>query len=304
MGRDAVLPGDTRSVETPPGKVTRARRLGAWGFEGESFPPPEPMLGRLCGSLGEGVGVPRFDAGAFTVGPTAELPDLGVEISTDPLDRLRHARGQGLPDLLRLRSGLPLTLPDGIARPTDDAQVETLLARAERAGLRVIPWGGGTSVTGGVNVLAGERPVVVLDLERLSGLEELDESSGLATLGAGTRGPALEAALEARGFTLGHFPQSFELSTLGGWIATHSSGQESLGYGRIADLVAGAEVVAPAGRLRIPPLPASATGPDLRQWVCGSEGRFGVLTRATVRVREAPATMRVEAALCRSWEQG
>jgi alkyldihydroxyacetonephosphate synthase len=167
-------------------------------------------------------------------------------MSQDPLDRLAHARGQGLTDLLRLRSGTVSGFPAAIARPQSDAQVEAVLRACGRTGLRVVPRGGGTSVTGGVNVIPGAAPVVILDLERLAGLEHLDDVSQLATFGAGTLGPALEAALGARGFTLGHFPQSWELSSLGGWIVTRASGQESLGYGSIQDLVAGLELVAPA----------------------------------------------------------
>jgi alkyldihydroxyacetonephosphate synthase len=120
-------------------------------------------------------------------------------------------------------------------------------------------------------------------------LLRFDETSRLATFGAGITGPELEAQLRARGYTLGHFPQSFEFSTLGGWVATRSSGQQSLGYGRIEDLFAGGRLEAPAGTLEILPIPASATGPDLREVVLGSEGRLGVFTELTVYVRRLPA---------------
>jgi alkyldihydroxyacetonephosphate synthase len=191
-----------------------------------------------------------------------------------------------------------------VVRPADDREVEAVLAICARSGVRVIPWGGGTSVTGGVNVLPQNAPTVTLDLGRISGLLSLDERSGLATFGAGTAGPALEDWLAAQGFTLGHFPQSFALSTLGGWIATRASGQESLGYGAITDLVAGLVLLAPGGRLVLPALPASAAGPDLRELVLGSEGRLGVVTRATVRVRERPRPLRMVATLLPSWEAG
>ena len=263
------------------------------------------MLGWLRERLGDGTPFPSFNADAIDVPQGASLPDLGpAPLSHDDRDRLAHARGQGISDLLRLRSGAVPAVPDAVARPRHDDEVETLLRKAAENGLRVVPWGGGTSVTGGVTIVPDDRPTVTVDLGELSGLEHLDEVSGLATLGAGTRGPDLEAALNQRGFTLGHFPQSFELSTLGGWIVTQSSGQESLGYGRIEGMVAGLDLVAPAGRLHVPALPASAAGPDLRQWVVGSEGRFGIVTRATMRVRKAPEDMRVEAGLARSFEQG
>jgi alkyldihydroxyacetonephosphate synthase len=155
-----------------------------------------------------------------------------------------------------------------------------------------------------VNVPGDDAPVVTLALDALSGLEALDAASGLATFGAGTPGPGIEAALAERRFTLGHFPQSWELSTLGGWIATRASGQESLGYGSIQGLVAGLDLVAPEGRLDLPPLPASAAGPDLRQLAAGSEGRLGVITRATVRVRPKPETLQVRGTLLPTWEAG
>lgn len=263
------------------------------------------MLAWLEARLGSGKPFPAFDRAALSLPAAPSLPDLGsAPVATDDLERLTHARGQGISDLLRLRAGALPAVPAAVARPQNDDELETLLRRAGDHGLRIIPWGGGTSVTGGVTVVPDDRPAVTVDLAAFSGLEHLDSTSGLATLGAGTRGPELEAALNAQGFTLGHFPQSFELSTLGGWIVTQSSGQESLGYGRIEGMVAGLDMVAPSGRLHVPTLPASAAGPDLRQWAIGSEGRFGVVTRATMRVRPAPEDMRVEAALARSFEQG
>ncbi len=232
------------------------------------------------------------------------IPDLPVPVSREPLDRLLHARGRGFSDLVRLRTGSLPAAPDAVARPGDAAEVEEVLRICSREGVRVIPFGGGTSVTGGVNAFPDPVPTVVLDLERLAGLARLDERSGHATFGAGTFGPALEAALAPHRLTLGHFPQSWELSTLGGWVATRSSGQESLEYGRIEDLVAGLEMVAPGGRLALPAMPASAAGPDLRQLALGSEGRLGVLTEVTVRVSPRPAGRTVEAFLVPSWDEG
>ena len=233
--------------------------------------------------------------------PIADLPGA---VSRDPLDRIAHARGQGLTDLIRLRSGTVPAMPDAVVRPHNDAQVEAILRACAAAGVRVIPWGGGTSVTGGVNVVPGTVPVVTLDLEQLSGLDAFDETSGLAVFGAGTMGPGIEAALQERRFTMGHFPQSWELSTLGGWAATRASGQESLGYGDIQQLIAGLEAVAPAGRLVLPAYPSSAAGPDLRQLIIGSEGRFGVITRATIRVRRLPAKNEIVGTLFPSWQDG
>jgi alkyldihydroxyacetonephosphate synthase len=282
----------------------RTRRLGGWGFEGEVYPPSPQLLAWLERRVGP-PGPP------LTPGPgepprlaPRPLPRLPCELTVDPRDRLAHCRGQGLVDVIRLRCGLVPALPDGVGRPADADEVAGALAECRRAGVRVIPWGGGTSVTGGVNVVPDPAPVLVLELERMSGLTRLDPVSGLASFGPGTTGPAVEAALEEHRLTLGHFPQSWELSTVGGWVATRSAGQESLGYGRIEDMVAGLELVAPAGRLRLPERPASAAGPDLRQLVLGSEGRLGVITEATLRVRTRPAMTIVEGALLPALEAG
>ncbi len=280
------------------------RRLDGWGFVGQRLEPSPEMLRWLEARLGTPEPFTVFAQDAWTPAPPAALPALGCAAGDDPKDRLAYARGRGFTDLVRLRSGTVPRLPDAVARPADEDELEALLAVGAGEGLRLVPWGGGTSVTGGVNALPGEAPVVTVDLGRLAGLERIDAVSRLATFGAGTLGPRLEAALAEHGFTLGHFPQSFELSTLGGWVVTRSAGQESLGNGRIENLVAGLSVVAPAGRLEVPALPASAAGPDLRQLFLGSEGRFGVVSRATVRIRPRPAATRVEAALLPDWASG
>jgi alkyldihydroxyacetonephosphate synthase len=293
---------------TPPrarSAPARERALGAWGFVGERYDASPALLAWILERTGApAASLPRADPASIAVPDPRPAPRIPAPSSHDPLDRLVHARGQGLPDLLRLRAGRIPAAPDAVVRPGDDGEVAAALEACARAGARVVPWGGGTSVTGGVNAPAGDAPVVALDLERLAGLEGIDPLSGLATFGAGTFGPALEDALAARGLTLGHFPQSFERSTLGGWIVTRSSGQESLGYGDVADMVAGLSVVAPAGRLDLPAFPSTAAGPDLRALVLGSEGRLGVVTRATVRVRARPEPPRVVAALLPSWEAG
>ncbi len=286
------------SPETP------ARRFAAWGFENEGYPPSAHLLQWLEKRLGRGEPVPRVNPGDVAIPGARKLPPLPVPVSTDGLDRLFHARGQGLPDILRLRSGLRIQPPDAVCHPENAIQVESILQACDRHGVHVVPWGGGTSVTGGVNVPSGVGPVLSLDLDRLAGLERLDDRSLLATLRAGTRGPAVEAALGAHGFTLGHFPQSWELSTVGGWVVTRSSGQESLGYGRIEDMVAGLQLIAPAGRLDLAPLPGSAAGPELRTVVTGSEGRMGVVTTVTLRVYPKPERKVVQAAFVRTWEDG
>jgi alkyldihydroxyacetonephosphate synthase len=269
------------------------------------FPQPEALLRLLGERLGPSEPVPGCDPSRFQIPEARTLPDFGgVDVSLDPVDRLRHARGQGLTDLLRMRSATVAAYPDAVLRPGRDDEIELVLRACGAAGVRVIPWGGGTSVTGGVNVVPDDVPVVSLDLGRMNSLEAIDPRSALATIGAGAAGPSVEEMLAREGFTLGHFPQSWQISTLGGWIATRASGQESLGYGNMADLVAGMDVVAPVGRLSLPSFPASASGPDLRQMLLGSEGRLGVITRATVRVRPRPEEIQVHGFLFPAWEAG
>jgi len=280
------------------------RRWNGWGDSTVEYPLPQNgpnLLSALAGS-----GMPQKDALLETV--LGSVPDSRLErhplVSTDPKERLCHARGQSLPDWIALRSGRIAAFPDGVARPMNDDEILELIHFAERTGAQLIPYGGGTSVVGHINPLAGDRPVLTVNLRRLNQLEQFDKQSQLATFGAGVSGPELEAQLRALGFTLGHFPQSFELSTLGGWIATRSTGQQSLGYGRIEDLFAGGMVVSPAGVLELLPHPASAAGPDLKQLVLGSEGRMGIITKATVRTTPLPEKEEFHAVFFPNFELG
>jgi alkyldihydroxyacetonephosphate synthase len=234
--------------------------------------------------------------------PPSRLPPHRL-VSTDPAERLRHARGQSLPDWIALRSGRIPAFPDGVARPAHAAEVRELLRWAKEVDARLIPYGGGTSVVGHVNPPREGPPVVTVSLSRLGGLRSLDEHSRLATFGAGIAGPDLERVLGTHGYTLGHFPQSFELSTLGGWVVTRSSGQQSIRYGRIEQLFAGGRLESPAGTLEMPPFPASAAGPDLRQLVLGSEGRLGILTEATVRLTPIPEKEAFHAIFFPGWAE-
>jgi len=218
---------------------------------------------------------------ADAVGPRA----LRIDRDT----RVAHAAGRGYPDLVRLRAGDLSGAPDGVLIPEFADQIPTVLAACTEHGVAVVPFGGGTSVVGGVEPLrGGHNSVVTLDLSLLDRVVHIDEVSLIATLESGLLGPAAEAALNSAGLTLGHFPQSFEYSTVGGWVATRSAGQASTGYGRIDDLVEGVRLCAPAGELVLEPVPATAAGPSLLELVVGSEGALGVITEATLRVRPVP----------------
>jgi len=267
------------------------RRWNGWGDDTIQYPLSPRALVFLREAVGEAE--PPRDAtmsDVLATVPPSRLRDLPGRdlVHVDERERLKHARGQSLPDWVALRTGRVLTFPDGVAHPSSAGDVARLLEYAGRVDAQVIPYGGGTSVVGHINPEPGERPVLTVNMRRMNQLMRLDSISQLATFGAGVAGPELEAQLRARGFTLGHYPQSFEFSTLGGWVVTRSSGQQSLGYGRIENLFAGGVLLAPAGEMRLPPFPASAAGPDLRQLVLGSEGRLGILTEATVRVSPLP----------------
>ena len=224
-------------------------------------------------------------------------------IDTAPETRLRCALGQSLPDWLKLRYGRIEAVPDGVAFPESGGEVRELLDYARGCAAAVIAYGGGTSVAGQLTVLAGEQPVLSINLSRLTQFIELDRAAQLARFGAGIAGPDVEAQLRAQGYPLGHFPQSFEYSTLGGWIATRSSGQQSLRYGRMEQLFAGGKIEAPSGTLLIPTFPASAAGIDLREMVLGSEGRLGILTEASVRVTPLPESEAFHALFFPDWER-
>ena len=203
------------------------RRWNGWGDDTIQFPLPAGA-GRFL-EVRVGPGTPPRDAAldeALAQVPPSRLPAHPL-VSVAPIERLHHARGQSLPDWVALRSGRIAAFPDGVAYPQTSTEVRDLLHYAAQTGAVVIPYGGGTSVVGHINPPAGQAPVLTVDMGRISSLRRFDEVSGLATFGAGICGPDLEAQLRARGFTLGHFPQSFEYSTLGGWIAMRSSGPVS-----------------------------------------------------------------------------
>jgi alkyldihydroxyacetonephosphate synthase len=280
------------------------QRWNGWGDTAVNYPLPDGAAAFLLEMLGHGE--TSADAAIESVldrMPESRLGSL-AGITTDPVERLLHTHGQSLPDWIALRSGVLGRAPDGIATPESADQIRALLKQAQQKGLRVIPYGGGTSVVGHINPVDSDAPVLTLDLRRMKHLLHLDKVSRLARFEAGAAGPAIEYQLAQHGFTLGHYPQSWEYSTLGGWIATRSTGQQSYHYGRIEDLFAGGSLETPGGTLPLLSLPASAAGPDLRQLVLGSEGRLGVLTEANMRVQPRPERDDFYGIFFRSWEHG
>jgi alkyldihydroxyacetonephosphate synthase len=219
--------------------------------------------------------------------------------------RLGRSGGLSYLDLLRHREGGDVTAPDAVVVPADPSQVQRVIEVCAEHGVGIVPFGGGTSVVGGVQALRGDKAsVVVLDLMRLDKLVSVDPVSRLAVLQAGVVAPEAERLLAEHGFTLGHFPQSFERATIGGFAATRSSGQASAGYGRFEDMVEGVRLATPRGEWHVGVSPASAAGPDLKQLIVGSEGAFGVITEVTVRVRPIPAFDRYEGFILDGWAAG
>jgi alkyldihydroxyacetonephosphate synthase len=273
-----------------------------WGWGDPAHPPglPAAALGFLADTVGLAA-QPRAPVALANVRtPPPALTDavlsrlratVGAEhVRDDHLERVTHAAGKGYPDLVRVRAGEPQGAPDAVVLPSSTQEVGAVLALCEHESLAVVPFGGGTSVVGGVEPLRGEHVgVVCLDMRRMGGVVELDGASRTVTVQGGMRAPALERYLGDRGLTLGHYPQSFEYVSLGGCAATRSAGQASSGYGAIERMVLGLRLSAPAGEIELPAIPASAAGPSLRQLLIGSEGTLGVICELSLRVRAAPS---------------
>ena len=231
---------------------------------------------------------------------------VGAEhVLVDDATRVLRTRGKSTPDLLRARAGDLADAPDAVVRPDGHAEVEAVLEWAHEQRVAIVPFGGGTCVTGGLAARRdGFAGVVSLDLVRMKRLIAVDEVSMTATLQPGLRGPEAEALLARHGLTLGHYPQSYLHASIGGFAATRSSGQSSAGYGRFDAMVVGLTAATPTGSLDLGSSPANAAGPDLRQLLLGSEGTFGVITSVTVRVRRAPEVRSYEGWRWPSFEAG
>jgi len=226
-------------------------------------------------------------------------------VTTDDMSRVIHTYGKSIRDLIRIRGNMILRSPDVVIYPADEAEVQQVVDAAIKANAVIIPFGAGSNIGGSLEPIPEEkRTIVSLDLGRLRKVVSIDEESGLAVIQAGAQGPDLEEQLNAKGWTIGHFPDSFTHSTLGGWVATRSSGMQSDKYGDIADIARGMRVVRPGGVLVLRPLPSTSSGPSVREMILGSEGRLGVITEVTVQVHRTPAKRDVYAYFFPNWKAG
>jgi alkyldihydroxyacetonephosphate synthase len=274
-------------------------RWWGWGDPAHPSTLPAHSLGFLHEELGiadsrrppVALGQVRLATPALSEQTLSALREIvGAEAVRDEHpERVLHAAGKGYMDLVRLRAGEPEGAPDAVVFPADHDQVRAVLSLCARVSVAVVPFGGGTSVVGGVAPLRGEHGgVVALDMRRMGEVLTLDRESRTVIVAAGVRAPALERHLGTHGLTLGHFPQSFEYVSLGGCAATRSAGQASGGYGAIERMILGLRVAAPVGDIELDAVPATAAGPGLRQMLIGSEGTLGVISALALRVRPAP----------------
>ncbi len=296
-----------------------------WGVEGVGFhwedkPAFAPFVAEAVGldlHTAPVVSMPDFDQ--LTVAPSLADPAfvgalasiVGEDnVTTDKMERVVHCYGKSIRDLIRIRTNRIERTPDVVVYPADEAEVQKVVDAAVAADAVIIPFGAGSNIASSLEPRSDESRVVLsLDMGRMRELISIDEQSGLAVIQAGALGPDLEEQLNARGWTIGHFPDSFTHSSLGGWIATRSSGMQSDKYGDIADIVRGLRVVRPSGPGRsgilvIRPIPSSSTGPSVREMIVGSEGRLGVITEATVQVHRTPARRDVYGYFFPNWEAG
>ncbi|MDO9355613.1 MAG: FAD-binding oxidoreductase [Solirubrobacteraceae bacterium] len=299
--------------------MTTESRVGSsmvwwgWGTAEGHAPLPDSIRGLLSQALGID-GEPTAPGAPPTPAPSRLAQDARTRLevivgpdacSTTDADRVAHTRGKSTPDLLKIRGGDLTDAPDAVLTPASHDDVLAILATCTEENVAVVPFGGGTSVVGGLAPEAdGFAATIALDLRRMDALVRIDETSMTATFQPGVRGPAAEALLAPHGLTLGHFPQSFEHASLGGYAATRSSGQASAGYGRFDQMIVALTLATPTGTWTLGRGPHNAAGPDLRHVAIGSEGAFGVVTEVTVAVRAAPAVRRYEGWQVPSFAEG
>ncbi len=267
-----------------------------WGRANFDYRLPSTAMDYLRQRVGEGQ-------------PTREvsLPEFAPKIAksrlsghtlytTDSETRIRFSAGHSFPDWVAMKSGTVESVPDAVAFPENREEVRQLLKLSAENRINLIPYGGGTSVVGHLTVPISDRPTITVSMGKMDRRLSLDRESRIALFQAGILGPKLEKSLNRDGFTLGHYPQSFELSSLGGWIASRSAGQFSLGYGRIERLLAGAIVETPTGSVELPFFPASAAGPDIKEMILGSEGRLGFIVECALKISKLPETQQFNGA--------
>jgi alkyldihydroxyacetonephosphate synthase len=284
--------------------AARLRKFWGWGYEGEG--PTAEQQEKIAALLGARFSIPtptvrpapRIDEITLRAPRVAPPPALKGSCATEPLHRAGHTYGKSFRDVVRAYARDFSNPPDFVAYPRDEAEVAALLDWATAARVVAIPYGGGSSVVGGVEAPRGGdyRGAISIDLGRLDRVLEIDRSSRAARIQAGVLGPALEDQLRPHGYTLRHFPQSFEVSSLGGWIATRSGGHFATLYTHIDDFVESLRVVTPSGVVESRRLPGSGAGPSPDRLFIGSEGILGIITEAWMRLQDRP-TMRASAAV-------
>jgi len=275
--------------------MTRQRSFWAWGYE-DRF-PAEDARRALAARLGAVFGtepplrpLPELSAARMPEPRIAVPVELRRFGTTDRRERAVHTYGRGYRDLVRAFDGDFGAAPDWVFYPTEEAELTLLYRYCEAESVALVPYGGGTNVVGATeHVAAGRhRGTVVVDLSKMDQVLEVDAASRAARIQAGATGPRIAQQLAAHGLALRHYPQSFELSTLGGWIATRAGGHYATLYTHVDDLVQSLRVVTPAGLVETRRLPGSGAGPAPERLFLGSEGVFGIVTEAWMRVQPRP----------------
>lgn len=264
------------------------KRWNGWGEKNIDYKLPETAIDFIHHKLGKAKPTKDISLPDFA----QKVPDSRLNknalFTTEKEVRVQHSFGQSFPDWVAMKSGKIDQFPDAVAFPESNEQVQALIALSKENHINLIPFGGGSSVVGHLKVLESERPVITVSMRKMDKRLSLDQESQVAVFQAGILGPELEASLNKDGFTLGHYPQSFEFSTVGGWVASRSSGQFSLNYGRIERLFAGGTIETPAGSVKLPVFPASSAGPDIKEMILGSEGRLGIITECALNISRLP----------------
>ena len=282
-----------------------------WGVDGVGFhwedkPGFAPFVLKAVGldlHTAKPVSPPSFDDITVpkSVASAALLKTLGAivgadDVRTDAMERVVHVYGKSFRDLARIRANAVKRYPDVVVYPDDEAEVQQVVDAAVAADAVLIPFGGGSNIAGSLEPREGEkRAIISLDLGRLNKVLDIDEAAGTARIQAGALGPDLEAQLQAKGWTIGHFPDSFTHSTIGGWVATRSSGMQSDRFGDISQIARGLRVARPGGTLVIRSLPSTSSGPSVREMILGSEGRLGVITEVTAQIRRNAEVREIQA---------